>query len=830
MQILHIGALVHARRHRWRVVDVRAYHDCQLVTLSGLGPANSGQKRQLLVPFDSIEPCEPYQPSRRLRFIRPARWRRACRELLSRGFSEGDLCAVAGAHIDLLPHQLEPAIAVIRGHGCRLLLADDVGLGKTIQAGIVIAELRARGAADRVLILTPAGLREQWAEELSQRFDVQADIVDFRSVAQRVATLPYGVNPWTTWPIAIASIDYVKRAEVLPAVLSCSWDIVVVDEAHGLANDSDRHEAVAALAARAGYVVLLTATPHNGDARAFRSLCEIGGHDRLLVFRRTRQALNTGSERHVHRLLLRPSADERRMHALLADFSRAVRAERGDGHRDVWLALAVLHKRAFSSAHALQLTVARRLAALALDAGQAQQLPLPLDRHGEADAADEAPGWQPALSLRDGARERRLLRSLAAAASAAGAKETKLSALVRLLRRIAEPVIVFTEYRDTLTYVAQILGKPVVVLHGGLSRQERTAALRTFAAGDRTVLLATDAAGEGLNLHHTCRTVINLELPWNPMRLEQRIGRVDRIGQRRTVHAFHLIAAGTGEHRLLTDLRERIARAQTDIGAPNPLGDPGDNADKADADDRAARLVVGDAEAPLPDKCERPPSGWPGIELPLAAPAHYEPDGVAEAARLRAERALAFSVRDGSARARQHDGGPLATSARNASTRMRLGMRILLVWEVAVEDECGRRVASRAIAAAVSLTRLPAARADVQWIDSVAKSVTADFIAHIEAASAPWRTRAIASVKSFVAARVAREHAIAAAIDVIDVDGDPPTTFQPGMFDRRGHHAQAAARAAHEHTADAIAKRLAMLERRAVLSVLPPALRLVLVP
>ena len=821
MQILHIGALVHARRHRWRVVDVRAYHDCQLVTLSGLGPANSGQKRQLLVPFDSIEPCEPYQPSRRLRFIRPARWRRACRELLSRGFSEGDLCAVAGAHIDLLPHQLEPAIAVIRGHGCRLLLADDVGLGKTIQAGIVIAELRARGAADRVLILTPAGLREQWAEELSQRFDVQADIVDFRSVAQRVATLPYGVNPWTTWPIAIASIDYVKRAEVLPAVVSCSWDLVVVDEAHGLANDNDRHEAVAALAARAGYVVLLTATPHNGDARAFRSLCEIGGHDRLLVFRRTRQAVRTGSERHVHRLLLRPSADERRMHELLADFGRALRAEHGNSRRDVWLALAVLHKRAFSSAHALQLTVARRLAALAPDAGPAQQLLLPLDPHGEADAGDEAPVWTAALGLQDGVRERRLLTSLAAAASAAGAKETKLSALVRLLRRIAEPVIVFTEYRDTLTYVAQILGKPVVVLHGGLSRQERTAALRTFAAGDRTVLLATDAAGEGLNLHHTCRTVINLELPWNPMRLEQRIGRVDRIGQRRTVHAFHLVAAGTGEHRLLTDLHERIARARTDIGAPNPLGRFKDIKDDA-AGQRALRIVFGDVAGPLTETDEAP------YELSLAS---YEGDGRAEAARLGAERALASSVHGGSAEARPGDGRPLATFASSTSMRTRLGTRVLLVWEMTVEDECGRRVASRAIAAAVALRRLPAARADVQWIESIATSVTADFMAHIEAASAPWRMQTIATVRSFVAARVARERAMAAAVDdVNDVDGGPARGFQPGMFDRRGHHAQAAVRAAHEHAADAIAKRLAMLEHRAVLSTLPPALRLVLVP
>jgi superfamily II DNA or RNA helicase len=816
MQILRAGTIVHARRHRWRVVDTRAYDGCQLVTLSGIGAANAGLETLLLVPFDSVEPV---RSSQELRFVRCARWRRACRELLSRSFSEDSLCAAGRARIDLLPHQLEPAIAVIRGHGCRLLLADAVGLGKTIQAGVTIAELRARGAADRVLILTPAGLREQWAEELSQRFDIHADIVDFRSVARRVSALPYGVNPWTTWPIAIASIDYAKRAEVLPAVVSCSWDVVVVDEAHGLANDSDRHEAVAALAARAAYVILLTATPHNGDARAFRSLCGIGAHhDRLLVFRRSRDVMTSGTSRHVHRLLLRPSTDERRMHALLADFSRAVRAERGDANRDVWLALAVLHKRAYSSARALRHTVARRLAAMDLDHDGAQQLALPLDPHGETDAGDEAPGWQPAISLRDPTLERRLLTSLAAAAEAAAARETKLSALRRLLKRITEPVIVFTEYRDTLATVADVartIGRPVAILHGGLSRLERSAALQAFAAGGRAILLATDAAGEGLNLHRGCRTVINLELPWNPMRLEQRIGRVDRIGQDRTVHAFHLIAAGTGEHRLLADLRAKITRAQTDIGAPNPLGDAWGR-EQADVDHRAARLVVGDVEGLLPETIVAQPGSWTGIE-PLAS---YQADAVAEARRLDAERVLARGI-GVSTPVQPRDEGPLAAIVRNTTTRTRLGARVLMIWEVALEDGTGRCVQSRAIATTVSLARLPRARSD-GWTDSVVGLITADALAQIEAVAAPWHNSAIAVVRSFVAARLRREHSFAAAVG--------PAVFQPGLFDRRVHHAQAAARAARQQMADASARRMAILEHRAELSVLPPALRLVLVP
>ena len=789
MQILRSGMSVHARRQRWRVVDARAYDDCQLITLSGLGPANSGVETRLLAPFDSIEPIPA---SQRLRLVRSRRWRRSCRELLFNQFSEGQLCSARRARIELLPHQLEPAIALARGDGCCVLLADEVGLGKTIQAGLAIAELRIRGAADRVLIVTPPGLREQWAGELSERFNLQADVVDFRAVARRVSALPYGVNPWTTWPIAIVSVDYVKRADVLPAVAACAWDVIVVDEAHGLAGDSDRHEAVAALAARAPYVVLLTATPHNGDARAFRSLCAIGGEpDRLLVFRRTRNAVRQATSRRVHRLLLRPNGEEVEMHARLEAFGRAVREERGDLDPDVWLALAVLRKRAYSGAHAMQLTLARRLASLGPEQDLAGQLRLPLDDMGEFDTADEAPAWRPAMTLRDRALERQLLTSLASAAEAAAGRETKLVALSRLLNRIGEPVIVFTEYRDTLAHVehvARSLGKPAAILHGGLSRHERSAALRAFDAGERAILLATDAAGEGLNLQGSCRIVINLELPWNPMRLEQRIGRVDRIGQRRTVHVFHLVAAGTGEQRLLEGLRDRIARARTDVGAPNPLGDPDADVDDGQSSEHA------DA---------------------------YRAEGILEARRLAAQRALSFR-RTEIPHSEDASSRPLIAVARNARTRVRLGSRILLIFETNVEDGCGRCVLSEATAASVALTKRPSGRFSRSWIDEVLTAVAPEAAALVHAAAADACADAMSAVSAFIATRASRERAIGITL--------APAAFQPGLFDRRMHHAHAAARAARQALADAGAQRLAVLERQAALSVPSPALRLVLIP
>src|SRR5262249_21630714 len=317
MQIFHAGELVRARRDRWRVVDTMPFDACQLVTIEGATTANHGVVRRLLAPFDVIDPIPS---SRKPRMVSAVQWRRALRAVLHHALP-GELRATANAAIELLPHQLQPALAVVNGLGCRLLLADDVGLGKTIEAGAIVAELRARGVADRVLILTPPGLREQWAEELLARFAIRGDIVDFRTVRERVATLRPGINPWTTWPVAIASVDYVKRPEVLRAVGARPWDVVIVDEAHRVASDSDRHHAVALVASYAGYVILLTATPHSGDTQAFNALCEIGNqNDRLLLFRRTRRAVISPVERHAHRLFIRPSADERRMHARLTDF------------------------------------------------------------------------------------------------------------------------------------------------------------------------------------------------------------------------------------------------------------------------------------------------------------------------------------------------------------------------------------------------------------------------------------------------------------------------------------------------------------------------------
>ncbi len=598
--VVRPGDLVHARRARWRIVQVRTCDDCQIVTLCGLTPPHLGVERRVLTPFDVLEPIRhPARP----RIVRSVRWRRACRALIAADGPPGSLRTAGAARIELLPHQLEPAMAILRGLGTRLLLADEVGLGKTIQAGLIVSELLARGSIDRVLVLTPPGLRDQWRHELAERFAIDAPIADGHALKRLGASLPIGLNPWQALPTAITSIDYVKRLEIFPAVASCRWDLVIVDEAHASAGDSDRRAVAHALAGQAAYVLLLSATPHSGDREAFAALCALGSVDAasesarpaddavdapLLVFRRTREDAGIGIRRRVHIVRVKPSTPEARMHAMLARYSDAVRAERREqGARDAWLALAVLHKRALSSAWSLGQSIRRRLVSLSEGSTQTaanEQLTLSLgDPDGELVSADKVPAWPADLRLSDPAHERRLLVAVSECARAAEANEAKLTALVTLLRRANQSAVVFTEYRDTLLHIRERLARPTLVLHGGLGRDERRAVLEAFARDPHAILLATDAAAEGLNLHRRCRLVINLELPWNPMRLEQRIGRVDRIGQHRPVHAFHLVADGTGETRILSRLRARVALARADIGAPDPLGH----------DDReTARLVI----------------------------------------------------------------------------------------------------------------------------------------------------------------------------------------------------------------------------------------------
>jgi superfamily II DNA or RNA helicase len=554
------GDRVVVRRRKWVVEQVTAFADATLLDLSGADDDARRHRCRLLAPFDRPVPIDR-RP--RIRAVTRRRWMHRLNRHRSELCRSGDLRAAAGAAIDVLPFQLEPALALVRGHGSRFLLADEVGLGKTIQAGLMLAELRQRGWCEHALIVTPAGLRHQWAEELRRRFDMDAAIVDAASLAASTSTLPFDVNPWDVEPISITSVDFLKQPEVLRGVGTRVWDVLIVDEAHQATTPSLRYEAVQAVAKRARHVILVTATPHAGDERAYRALCaigEIGENDPALLFRRTRERTGQRRSRRVHLLPVALTQDGVALHRLLNLYlARLWSIMRESGRHDVGLVAMVLAKRAFSCTRSLVATLERRLAALVGNIGEPAQSSLPFGF--EDDRSDD--GSIPVAPAFDRtADERESLERLIEAARRAQAGDRKLHALRRIVRRVREPLIVFTEYRDTLDAIREEIAdiRTIATLHGGQSPQERSHSVCAFTTGEADVLLATDAGSEGLNLQTNCRLVVNLELPWNPTRLEQRIGRVDRIGQTRTVHAINLFADGTAERTVLASLLRRIDR------------------------------------------------------------------------------------------------------------------------------------------------------------------------------------------------------------------------------------------------------------------------------
>lgn len=579
------GEVVVVRDECWTVARTETFEHCTLLTLEGRGPGNLGRRFQAITPFDRVRASHTNHPrQRRRRTVLRVALTAIAHERPALG-----LWTVAGASLDLLAYQLEPALAVLRG-ATRVLLADAVGLGKTIQASLILAELRARGLVDRALVLCPAGLRTAWHHELRDRFGIAAAVLDYTAITTGGTERPADVNPWATHPVAITSIDFIKRPEVLAAAEGAAFDLIVADEAHHLTPASDRGHAVARLASRAPWLVLVSATPHSGDQAAFDYLTSIGSlGDPLAVFRRGRRDVGLATDRRRHLLRVVPTGDEARLLDTTAGYARAIWLARGQSDRAVQLVAITLARRAASSPAAIGRTLARRRALLADEPPPTPtQGALPWDEVDDRDG-DESDAVLLCPGLTDRDAERRQLDVLIDLARRASASSSKLRRLRRLLVRAGEPAVVFTEYRDTLQAAVDALAGTFRLgsIHGGLPVAMRQAVVRQFDRGDIEVLVATDTAGEGLNLHRRCRLVINLELPWNPLRLEQRVGRVDRLGQQRRVHAVHLLHRGSVEESVWRHLEQRRRRADAALGDWAPP-----------TDEDVARAAFG--ERPLP--------------------------------------------------------------------------------------------------------------------------------------------------------------------------------------------------------------------------------------
>lgn len=667
MTLVLPGTQVEARGLAWEVVQTEPAGEQHRYRLRCLQGDLQGMEIDLLHPFEAIEPITTEFDPRRAGRLR--QWRLYHDAfLLEQALGPSALLAVQPGRLDIAPYQLVPVMRALRMSRPRLLLADGVGLGKTIEAGLVMAELIARRRAHRILIVSPAGpLLEQWHREMRERFGLRFDTIRNAGELQEVRrSLVLGANPFDHVSYCLTSVDFAKQEKVLQELERTVWDLVILDEAHHCVRletasdweESRRRKLAEVLARQTDGLLLLTATPHDGYDAHFASLVELldpslvdgrgglrGERYRQHVVRRLKSHIkdpDTGEPlfktRHVTpRAVVFNQGD----HPAFAAFQQALLAAIAPRLRQAVrqrrfgevLAFVSLLKRSVSTVSACRNTLTvirdryRELLNSRGDEAETRKQRLRslreyqqrLERYGslsfeeEQDrAALEAEDMAADLAesgledvagriddlLRTQRRERdrgkriattgEALDGLVEMAEAALGEDPKLRLALQEIQAIrsATPganVLVYTEYTDSQDVLVDFLraaqtrgeleGEVLAVSGRPEHAQERSTITERFTAEDGLVLVSTDATAEGLNLHERCYHLIHLELPYNPNRLEQRNGRIDRYGQRHDPDVRYLYLAGTFEERLLLRLVAKYERQRARLTfVPNTLG------------------------------------------------------------------------------------------------------------------------------------------------------------------------------------------------------------------------------------------------------------------
>ena len=531
-----------------------------------------------------------------------------------------EMAAVAVSNIQPLPHQLEAVYeCFLREPRLRYLLADDPGAGKTIMAGLYMKELILRRAGDRILVVAPASLRPQWVRELSERFQL-----DFVQLGATHFDASLTENPWDQFDRIVVSRDFLRtdRAREAFDAAERDWDLGVIDEAHGFTisidgkgyinKKSERYKAAEAVARRSHRLLLMTATPHSGrdyslwallrllDLDAWGDRCPSKLEVPAQQFRKVSKEIMRDmagnklfKDRHPQRVEFEITGDEWELYNAVTDFVSTKLVEiRGDRSKaTAGFALTTMQRRVASSTRAIRRTLERRLdriekaledPAAYLRGRKAFQTAL-FPEGDELDDLDESERWQleeEALeewlpdTVTELEGERDALRPLLALAQEVEGKrvERKLTELLDVVRNLGlkedrrKQLLIFTEHKDTLDYLIENLSRDfeVAQIHGQMKLPERIAQERYFRETAQ-IMVATEAAGEGINLQF-CHLMVNYDIPWNPNRLEQRMGRIHRIGQTDDVYIFNLIAGNTREGYVLSVLLQKMENMGVALG------------------------------------------------------------------------------------------------------------------------------------------------------------------------------------------------------------------------------------------------------------------------
>jgi superfamily II DNA or RNA helicase len=583
------------------------------------------------------------------------------------------------ARVDPLPHQLEAVYEYfLKLPRIRFLLADDPGAGKTVMAGLLLKELKARGLVKRVLVVTPANLTFQWQRELKDKFRESFEVIN-----SDVLRTNYGQNPWQDRNQLITSVSWVSRIEdARESLLRSRWDLVVVDEAHKMAAYAEDRKTLAyrlgeALSGMTDHLLLMTATPHKGDPDNFCLFLSLldkdvyGNVESLeqamrqneapFYLRRIKEALvtfpdpETGKVKRLFTMRKVNTADFQldgeeldfydALTRYVEDQSILASAEDSARGRAVGFTMAMLQRRMASTVYAVRRSLERmkdrREKILAdPDTHRKEQIERKLPEDFEdlteeeqqdivAQLEDVVADIDPAALREEIARLTRLIdQAKQLERRQVESKLTKLKSILTENGFFSDPkkkLLVFTEHKDSLDFLAgdgrdgrpvgklREWGLTVATIHGGMKIGDRdTPGSRIYAEREFRdtcqILVATEAAGEGINLQF-CSEMVNYDIPWNPVRLEQRIGRIHRYGQEKTCVIFNFVASNTREGRVLGKLQLRLAEIRKELGTDqvfDVVGEvlPANEVERLFRDMYARRLDVNQVEERIVEKVD----------------------------------------------------------------------------------------------------------------------------------------------------------------------------------------------------------------------------------
>ncbi|MHA1842719.1 MAG: helicase-related protein [Promethearchaeota archaeon] len=653
--LFNIGEIVEARERLWRIDQVhleqkdgKNYYFYSASSITGL-PSS-----QILFPL--IEPIKKSKiPKPSIDKIGQPIYQKLLLQGLKLDLIYGTTSFISLQNSKVIPisYQMVPVLMALNLQKVRMLLADDVGLGKTIEAGLILQELLGRKRINRVLFITPANLREQWQTIMRNFFGIEAVIMSRRNRRFLESELLVGGNPWGYYNFIIVSIDYAKRPGVKEEILQFNWDLIIIDEAHKvmkphLGNDNETSKNykksygfVKILAEKYPHLLLLTATPHNGYRDSYASLLELinpkivdKSKNEIIINRdiainhicqrrrkdvikwllASKYTKNPFPDRDSDEIYITPSEKFFDTVKLLDEFSQHVltsfNSNLSEKKKLNYWTILHFYKRLISSPYALLCSINNRLEEidkkinkkyLAIEDFQAFLTPeeasqsvmdgYETDRLSEEELDSRTDRLILTESLKNLQIEKELLNKVKSSTIELQKKDAKI---IRLLDdiipnrlKISKKIIIFTRYIDTLTYIEKNIREKIknsikfrdldlFSVHGQIASQKRQEIYNEFLKSKHGILISTDCMAEGIDLQFSADQIINYELTWNPNRLEQRNGRIDRFGQpKKIVYIRTLILRDTLEMDILELLVNKAKEIKNEYGfIPGFFGDP----------------------------------------------------------------------------------------------------------------------------------------------------------------------------------------------------------------------------------------------------------------